>query len=212
MLRFAPVLLIAFAAGCAPFVMPTQEGGFHASYPDLKIVPTGEKVSPNAKREQAIFACGCFWGSEARLREVPGVLGSAVGYIGGHKDKPTYKEICYTDTGHAEAVLVEFDPAKVSYRKLVDLFWEIHNPTTVNRQGPDIGSQYRSAIFYLSEEQRVIAEASKKANQPKFEKPIVTEIVKAPKFWMAEEYHQQYHIKTGTLACPIDTGNRKGGG
>jgi len=204
---FASLLIVPVLVGCNIVVID----GLEPASQELKLVSTGEKLRDGEKAERAIFACGCFWGSEARLREVPGVLTSAVGYIGGKKENPTYKEVCTTDTGHAEAVMVEYDPKKVSYRKLVDLFWEIHNPTTLNRQGPDFGSQYRSAIFYTTEEQKKVAEASLKANQVKFDRPIVTEIVKAPRFWMAEEYHQQYHQKTGTAACPIDTANRKGG-
>lgn len=210
MRQVLPLLFGLATVGCAPFVPEGQASAFHSKYPELRLMPTGEKEG--TRSEQAILAGGCFWGIEARFREIPGVTATAVGYIGGKKDRPTYKEVCFTDTGHAEAVIVAFDPDRISYGKLLDFFWEIHNPTTLNRQGPDVGSQYRSAIFTTTPEQQIVAIASIKKVQAKFTKPIVTEVVKAGQFWMAEEYHQQYHQKTGTAACPIDTGNRKGGG
>ncbi len=165
-----------------------------------------DTLKPTGKNQLAIFAGGCFWGTESSFRELPGVVGTAVGYTGGHTKNPTYEDVCSHTTGHAEGTLVEFDPAKVTYRQLVDKFWELHNPTTMNRQGPDVGSNYRSAIFFFSPEQQKEAIASRDAYQktigPKHK--IVTEITAATKFYMAEEYHQQYHEKTGTLACPID--------
>lgn len=141
--------------------------------------------------EQATFAAGCFWGVEAAFREVDGVVETAVGYTGGEADNPTYEQVCTSKTGHAEAVRVEYDPAKVSYEQLLDLFWEMHDPTSLNRQGWDVGSQYRSAIFYHTEEQRQAAEQSKLRLEGKGRK-IVTEIVPADHFWPAEEYHQRY--------------------
>jgi peptide-methionine (S)-S-oxide reductase len=155
--------------------------------------------------QEAIFAAGCFWGVEAAFRQVPGVIDTAVGYTGGHSDNPTYREVCSDATGHAEAVYVQFDPEKVTYDQLLDVFWENHDPTTVNRQGPDVGSQYRSAIFYLTPEQKEIAEASKQRQQEsgKFSRPVVTEITPASTFWRAEEYHQRYAEKRGMVSCHI---------
>ncbi len=150
---------------------------------------------------QAIFAAGCFWGVEQAFRDIPGVVDAEVGYTGGHVPNPSYEAVCTDTTGHAEAVRVTFDPGRVTYRELVDRFWSLHNPTTYNRQGPDIGSQYRSAIFVLDEAQREAAEASNAGAQPKYLSPIVTEIVPAAPFYRAEEYHQRYVQKHGGAAC-----------
>ncbi len=149
--------------------------------------------------EKAIFAAGCFWGIEAAFRRTDGVVSTAVGYIGGDLDDPSYEDVCSGRTGHAEAVQVEFDPGKVSYDQLLDLFWQIHDPTTLNRQGPDIGTQYRSAIFFRDPGQEAAARASKvrQADSGRVAKPIVTEIVPAGTFWRAEDYHQQYFEKRG---------------
>jgi len=157
--------------------------------------------------EKAIFAAGCFWGVEAAFRQVPGVVEALSGYTGGTTAHPTYKEVCSDRTGHAEAVEVEFDPARVSYGELLRVFWENHDPTTKNRQGPDVGSQYRSAIFYLTPEQRVAAQASKQELEAsgKLGRTIVTEIVAAGPFYRAEEYHQRYLEKHGQAACHIPT-------
>ena len=154
---------------------------------------------------KAIFAAGCFWGVEQTFREVPGVIDAASGYTGGQKDNPTYQEVCTDETGHAEAVEVFFDPEKVSYDTLLNIFWENHNPTQLNRQGPDFGSQYRSAIFYHSESQKAQAEASKAALEAskKFRNPIVTLIEPAVTFYRAEEYHQRYLEKRGLSHCHI---------
>jgi len=158
-----------------------------------------------AKLHKAVFAAGCFWGVEARFMEIPGVVGTRVGYTGGKTKDPTYEQVCDHTTGHAEAVEVEFDPGTVSFRKLVDGFWSMHNPTTRNRQGPDVGDQYRSAVFFIGEEQKKEAEASKAAadKSGKFKSPIVTLIVPASEFWPAEDYHQKYYQKTGKKVCPI---------
>ena len=157
------------------------------------------------KTEIAMFGAGCFWGVEAAFRQVPGVVATAVGYCGGHTENPTYRELCGHGTGHAEVVRVEFDPAQVGYEQLLDVFWANHNPTQLNRQGPDVGDQYRSVIFHTSEAQRTAAEASKAhlAASGKYSQPIVTLIEPAPKFWPAEEYHQQYLEKRGQSRCHI---------
>ena len=152
---------------------------------------------------KATFAAGCFWGVEAGFREVEGVTATAVGYTGGHVENPTYKQVCYTNTGHAEAVEVEFDPEKISYDDLLEAFWQSHDPTQLNRQGPDVGTQYRSAIFVHSPEQEAAARASKERAQSRFERPIVTEIVPAAPFYRAEEYHQRYLEKRGVVSCAI---------
>lgn len=150
-----------------------------------------------AETQSAIFGAGCFWGIEASFRKVDGVKTTSVGYSGGAKANPTYEEVCSGTTGHAEVVRVEFDPDVVTYDSLLDVFWQIHDPTTMNRQGPDIGTQYRSAIFYLDEEQAAAARASKDAQDKsgRFRDPIVTEVTAASDYWLAEDYHQQYFEK-----------------
>jgi peptide-methionine (S)-S-oxide reductase len=155
--------------------------------------------------EKATFGAGCFWGVEAAFRQVPGVIGTAVGYAGGTVDNPGYRLVCTDTTGHAEVVEVEYDPARVTYEKLLDVFWDNHDPTQLNRQGPDVGTQYRSVIFYHSEAQRQAAEASKEARQAsgKHRRPIVTAIQPAAPFWRAEEYHQQYLEKRGRSSCHL---------
>ena len=151
--------------------------------------------------EKATFAAGCFWGIEQAFRQVKGVINTTVGYTGGTVENPDYKDVCTGATGHAEAVQIEFDPQVVSYDALLDVFWKIHDPTTKDRQGPDVGSQYRSAIFYHTLEQKQVAIASKAKAQKKFPNPIVTEIVTAQSFYRAEEYHQQYLEKKGGHTC-----------
>jgi len=147
--------------------------------------------------QKAIFAAGCFWGVEAKFRKVPGVISTRVGYIGGQFTEPTYKDVCSHQTGHAEAIEITFDPSKASYDELLDIFWSIHNPTTLNRQGLDVGTQYRSASFYLNSNQKekAINSKAKLGTSKRFKKPIVTQIVPASDFWEAEEYHQQYEEK-----------------
>lgn len=152
--------------------------------------------------QTATFAAGCFWGVEAAFRQVPGVIDVISGYTGGHTENPTYKEVCSDRTGHAEAVEVTFDPSKVSYEQLLAAFWKIHDPTQVNRQGPDFGSQYRSAIFTHSPEQAAQATASREAEQANYTKPIATQIESAPAFYPAEDYHQRYFERNG-VACHI---------
>jgi len=154
---------------------------------------------------KATFAAGCFWGVEDAFRQVKGVLSTSVGYTGGTKLNPTYKEVCTGGTGHAEAVEVEFDPGQVSYLELLATFWKSHDPTTLNRQGPDIGTQYRSAIFFHDAEQEQEARDSKAVLEKEgvFRRPIVTQIVAAGPFYRAEEYHQQYFEKQGIRSCHI---------
>ncbi len=154
---------------------------------------------------KATFAAGCFWGVEAAFRQLPGVTATRVGYTGGKTNNPTYKDVCSDQTGHAEAVEIEYDPAKLSYEKLLDVFFENHDPTQLDRQGPDWGSQYRSAIFFHSPEQQAAARAAKAKleNSGAFQKPIVTQIVPAPVFFEAEDYHQQYLEKRGLATCHI---------
>ena len=152
----------------------------------------------------ATFAAGCFWGVEAAFRQVPGVTGTTVGYSGGTAVEPSYKQVCSGRTGHAEAVMVEFDPARVSYDELLNVFWASHDPTTMNRQGWDLGTQYRSAIFAAGAEQQAAAIASRDARQQHSRKKIVTEITPATAFYRAEDYHQQYLEKRGEASCHID--------
>ena len=162
-------------------------------------------ATPSHDSETATFAAGCFWGIEDAFRKTPGVLDAVSGYTGGRTENPTYEQVCRTDTGHAEAVEVTFDPAKVSYRELLAKFGELHDPTQVNRQGPDVGSQYRSAVFTHSAEQRAAAETWKADLDASgaLRRPVATEIADAPTFYKAEEYHQRYFEKTGRSACHI---------
>ncbi|MEW6209026.1 MAG: peptide-methionine (S)-S-oxide reductase MsrA [Acidobacteriota bacterium] len=149
--------------------------------------------------EKATFAAGCFWGVESAFRRVKGIISTQVGYTGGHQVDPTYREVCTGLTGHAESLEIIFDPAQVSYEELLEVFWNEHDPTTLNRQGPDVGTQYRSAIFYHTPEQEAAARASKERLQAsnRYPRPIITEIVPATEFYRAEEYHQQYFEKQG---------------
>jgi peptide-methionine (S)-S-oxide reductase len=155
------------------------------------------------RAQRATFAAGCFWGVEAAFRELVGVLDVTVGYTGGTTVDPSYEQVCGGSTGHAEAVEVSFDPATVSYRQLLDTFWQIHNPTTLNRQGWDLGSQYRSAIFFHDPEQQRLALATREFEQESLLKSIVTEIVPAATFYRAEEYHQRYFERSGYAACGV---------
>ncbi len=154
--------------------------------------------------EKATFGAGCFWGVEETFRQLKGVLSTAVGYEGGLMNNPTYKDVCTDRTGHAEVVQVEYDPKQVPYGTLLDTFWNNHNPTQLNRQGPDVGSQYRSVIFFHSKEQEKAAMASKeKLQKTGYKSPIVTQIVPAQVFWKAEDYHQQYLAKRGLGSCHL---------
>ncbi|HEY6486638.1 MAG TPA: peptide-methionine (S)-S-oxide reductase MsrA [Candidatus Cybelea sp.] len=151
----------------------------------------------------ATFAAGCFWGVEDAFRRLPGVIDAVSGYTGGHADNPTYRQVCGHTTGHAEAVEVTYDPQRISYDQLLDFFWQIHDPTQLNRQGPDVGDQYRSAIFTHGDEQASAAAASRDRERHKHARPIVTEIAPASRFWRAEEYHQRYFEKSGGASCHI---------
>ena len=157
------------------------------------------------KLEKATFAAGCFWGVEEEFRKLPGVVSTAAGYTGGKTAKPTYEDVCSDTTGHAEAVEIEFDPRQISFGKLLDIFFACHNPTMKNRQGPDVGTQYRSTIFFHGKGQEKIARESmaRLAKSGKWGSPIATEIVPAGKFWKAEEYHQKYLLKRGQASCRI---------
>jgi peptide-methionine (S)-S-oxide reductase len=153
----------------------------------------------------ATFGAGCFWGVEEEFRNVPGVLDTAVGYAGGHTTHPSYRDVCTGRTGHAEVVRVEYDPEQVSYERLLEVFWSCHDPTQVNRQGPDVGTQYRSVIFTHTPEQEEAARAAKAALEAsgRYRRPIATRVEPAPPFWRAEEYHQRYLAKRGARACHL---------
>ena len=155
--------------------------------------------------QKAPFGAGCFWGVEAAFRQLQGVISTSVGYTGGSLKNPTYENVCSGNTGHAEAVEVIYDPARISYEQLLQVFWENHDPTTLNRQGPDIGAQYRSAIFYHTPEQMAAALAAKEKLQAsgRYKRPIVTEITAASPYYLAENYHQQYLEKRGLASCHI---------
>jgi peptide-methionine (S)-S-oxide reductase len=170
--------------------------------PDL--IAHHKKRSKNMT-EKATFAAGCFWGVEEAFRGIEGVIDTAVGYEGGKTQNPSYHDVCTDLTGHAEVVQVEYDPAKVGYDKLLDAFWSAHDPTQVNRQGPDVGTQYRSAIFFHTPEQERAAKESKSrlTESRRYSRPIATEIVPAQTFWRAEEYHQKYLAKRGLSHCQL---------
>ena len=163
----------------------------------------GTALQPAPGHQLAIFAQGCFWGTEYRFRQVPGVVATAVGYTGGTTTSPTYEQVSDHGMGHAESVLIEFDPAKVSYARLLEIFWSSHDSTSSNRQGPDLGSQYRSAIFTFDAQQQAQAGASRDAEQRKLVDPITTEIAPVGRFWIAEDYHQQWDEKHERESCPL---------
>jgi len=218
----APVALAALA--CEPHatsapeprastaaVAPMSPGGMPAAVtpgaPKLGTNPgragAGTPLTPAPGDELAAFAEGCFWGSENTFRHVKGVVATAVGYAGGHTDLPTYEAVSSHTTGHAETVLVEFNPKVVSYAELLRVFWETHDPTTRDRQGPDVGSNYRSAIFTFSPQQERLARGSESEEQKRHRRPITTEIRAIGRFYKAEEYHQQYDEKSGVESCPL---------
>jgi peptide-methionine (S)-S-oxide reductase len=187
------------ACGATPVAAQGGETGARPAT-DRAVDAEGDKVMA-----EAMFGAGCFWSVEVAFRNTEGVVDVAVGYSGGHQDNPTYQQVCTGATGHAEVVHVKYDPEKVSYETLLETFWGCHDPTQLNRQGPDIGTQYRSAIFYYTPEQKEIAEASKKALDAAggFARPIATEITEASEFWRGEEYHQRYLEKRGLATCRI---------
>jgi len=180
-----------------------QEG--YTKYIDLFNEDGKKPPKSKGRKEQATFAAGCFWGVEAAYQSVPGVLSTSVGYTGGNLKNPTYEDVCFKNTNHAEVIQIEYDPDQITYEQLLNIFWKIHNPTTLNRQGPDIGTQYRSAIFYHNDKQKQTALNSKKKqnNTDKFNGRIVTEIAKASDFYRAEEYHQKYLNKQGKGTCKL---------
>jgi peptide-methionine (S)-S-oxide reductase len=206
--------LLLAATGCQKSTADHEPSGRPAAAPELasqsvKVgtdpghVGRGTPLTPQAGHELAAFAAGCFWGVEDAFRHVPGVTATAVGYTDGHTADPTYERVCQHDTGYAETVLLEFDPKQVSYRRLVEIFFQIHDPTTLNAQGPDEGDQYRSAIFTSSAAQEQAARAAMASAQKKLDQKIVTEIAPLKPFYRAEDYHQQYAERTGSHGCPI---------
>jgi len=195
-----PMLLIA-GVGCEKLEFVMTDEPDHTSN-ETRTQP----AEPEQRYEEATFGGGCFWGTEYVFQQVPGVRATRVGFMGGHVDNPTYKQICYSNTHHAEVVQLRYDPEQISYEKLVKVFFKIHDPTTLNRQGPDVGTQYRSAIFYHDDQQKQIAEKVKVAFDAsgEFKTPIVTEITPAKEFWKAENYHQDYFKKNPNHpACHI---------
>ncbi len=176
-----------------------------SNYVDQNSYSETMNSTEDSNMAKATFGAGCFWGVEAEFRKLEGVASTAVGYMGGDTENPTYQEVCTDRTGHAEVVEVTYDPDRISYEKLLDLFWEMHDPTTLNRQGPDIGKQYRSVIFYQDDHQKELAEQSKRELDAsgKYSNPVVTEIAPAETFYRAEEYHQQYYEKKGITSCRI---------
>jgi peptide-methionine (S)-S-oxide reductase len=197
MMRLAFILLI----GCTGGTMSQSQGVDYKT--GLFRTRFASQVVDAKRIEVATFAAGCFWGVEEEFRKTKGVVATAVGYTGGHTEKPSYEQVCDGNTGHAEAVRVEFDPAVVTYEQLLELFWSIHDPTTLNRQGPDHGEQYRSAIFFHSElqHQQALASKEKLGKSGELNRPIVTEITAAGAFNLAEGYHQQYVEKGGFAGC-----------
>jgi peptide-methionine (S)-S-oxide reductase len=199
----AVVALAIVAARLAPTGRENVRVGNPACGTDPGHAGHGTPLVARGRNQLAIFAQGCFWGAEERLRKVPGVVATAVGYTGGDTANPSYEDVCGDVTGHAEAVLVEFDPAQVTYAQLLLFFWETHDPTSGNAQGPDHGTQYRSAIFTFGPEQEKEALVSRDQAQKSLRDRITTEIAPAGPFWIAESYHQQWDERHGALSCPI---------
>jgi peptide-methionine (S)-S-oxide reductase len=206
-LLLAAVAVVLLAANVIAGPAKIREDNMQVGNPRCGTKPGnvghGTPLTPTGKNQLAVFAQGCFWGVEERFRKVPGVVATAVGYAGGTWANPTYEDVCSHETGHAEAVLVEFDPAVVSYAQLLDFFWKSHDPTSGDRQGPDVGNNYRSAIFTFGPEQQAAALASRAEQQKHLEDHITTEIAPAGPFWVAEDYHQQWDEKHGALSCPV---------
>ena len=197
----------AVAVGALYALLPARAQDGQVGNPSCGKAPGhvghGTPLVPSAGNQLAAFAQGCFWGSEERFRKVHGVVATAVGYTGGHTANPSYLEVCGDGTGHAESVLVEFNPKQLSYDQLLKFFWETHDPTSGDRQGPDSGNQYRSAIFTFNAQQQKAARASRDEAQKGLEQKITTEIAPAGPFWIAEGYHQQYDEVHGSLSCPL---------
>jgi peptide-methionine (S)-S-oxide reductase len=212
-------LLGALVLGCfgAAFLAIAGCTGTENVAPDASSTSTAPTAAtpaaPAAKTELATFGAGCFWGVESTFQRVPGVVRTQVGYTGGKTERPTYEQVCYDATGHAEVVQVEFDPAKVTYQTLLEVFFENHDPTTLDRQGPDVGDQYRSVVFVHSDEQQKLARSEKerRVRSGDYVGPIVTAVEPAPTFWAAEEYHQKYFQKAGLdWACHTGNGKKPG--
>ena len=195
---FENAIIVVLAAGAA------MSGGCSREQRES----TGLRQMKETANQQAVFAAGCFWGVEEMFRNVPGVADTKVGFTGGTVVNPSYRQVCNTDTGHAEAVRVTFDPSVVSYQQLLEIFWSSHNPTTRNRQGPDVGSQYRSAIFFCDPDQQKLATSSRDTlqNSGKFSNEVVTEIAPTGEFYLAEEDHQRYFEKRGGGYCNTGVG------
>jgi len=191
---------LAAAAAWGFVARPTDTSSITGDRP---MITSKIAESKSGKVEKATFGAGCFWGVESLFRQKPGVLSTSVGYAGGKTVSPTYRQVCYDDTGHAEVVQIEFDPEQISYAQLVDAFFACHNPTTLNQQGPDYGSQYRSVIFYHDDGQRAVAEEAKRklGESGRWGRPIVTQVESMPPYYLAEEYHQQYDEKNGRVSC-----------
>ena len=195
----AIIIIAASTTGCAEKGADNMDGS-----PEQKTtINAQDQPAQSEKYEKATFAAGCFWGVEASFRALEGVVATQVGYTAGHLEKPTYDEVCTDKTGHAEAVEVTYDPGIVSYEELLEIFWKIHDPTTLNRQGPDVGTQYRSVSFHHTPAQQQAAEASKAKldRSGRLSRPVVTQIVPAAAFYEAEEYHQRYLEKRGKASC-----------
>jgi peptide-methionine (S)-S-oxide reductase len=209
----ASAALVGCRSASTPAIADAETHAAAAAVPVRRAVGTdpghvgaGTPLVPRAGHELAAFAAGCFWGVEDTFRQVPGVIATAVGFTGGHTDAPSYDDVCTHTTGHAETVLLEFDPKVVTYDTLLHVFFANHDPTTRNRQGPDVGDQYRSEVFTFSPAQATAARAAKDKAGLEHQKPVVTAIEPIGRFWKAEEYHQQYDEKTGTHSCPIPKG------
>ena len=200
-------------AACSRTAEPTMQPAAGVAAPSPSTAPTAptptDTMTKESKMAIAMFGAGCFWGVEETFRTMPGVIKTAVGYAGGTKDNPTYREVCADGTGHAEVVQITYDPTKITYSQLLETFWKCHDPTQINRQGPDFGEQYRTVIFSTSPEQQKQAQESKMAlaASGKWKRPIATAIQPVPTFWPAEDYHQQYLFKRGEANCHLPTGN-----
>jgi peptide-methionine (S)-S-oxide reductase len=199
----APTAEAAPERGQATNTATTASGHVGVDPGHVNEAPPGGPLTPVGRDQLAAFAAGCFWGVEDAIRHVPGVVATAVGFTGGHTSNPDYPKVCTHTTGHAETVLVEFDPAKVPYEQLLRIFFKIHDPTEVDRQGPDVGDQYRSEIFTFSDEQASAAKAAKQAQEKATGDRYATKIEPIGRFYRAEDYHQQYAERTGSHGCPV---------